>query len=376
MPQHKLAIVVTHPVQYFSPLFKEVAKELDIIVFYGYNPKKETGKDGFNLEFEWDVDLLNGYRYYFFENISRNKSAGTFFGIKVDYKDIHRQMQQHQITHCIIFGWHSYYYWQFYRYCITHRIKMAVRGDSQLNPTENTLKKIIKKLLYPLFIKRYDAIFYVGKRNFKYMQYYGAQPRKMIFSPHAVDQNFWKPQKQQANKYVTFLWVAKFSYIKQPMEAIKAFEKIHQKYPNTKLIMVGSGDLLQAVQDYISQHQIQNIELSGFKNQTELISYYSKADALLLTSYSETWGLVVNEAFSCLTPAIVSNSCGCVDDLIEDGKTGYQYKRGDVENLYLAMEKLIINRHKINFTNFIKKKNKLYAFKTNVKALKKFVLNN
>ncbi len=48
------------------------------------------------------------------------------------------------------------------------------------------------------------------------------------------------------------------------------------------------------------------------------------SDCLTLPSDSgETWGLVVNDAFACGRPAIVSDLAGCAADLIDEGKTGY-----------------------------------------------------
>jgi glycosyltransferase involved in cell wall biosynthesis len=47
------------------------------------------------------------------------------------------------------------------------------------------------------------------------------------------------------------------------------------------------------------------------------------SNVLVLPSTSEPWGLVVNEAMACGLPVIVSDRCGCVADLIDDGKTGF-----------------------------------------------------
>jgi glycosyltransferase involved in cell wall biosynthesis len=46
------------------------------------------------------------------------------------------------------------------------------------------------------------------------------------------------------------------------------------------------------------------------------------SDVLVLPSYSEPWGLVVNEAMACGMPVIVSEKCGCAPDLVQNGKNG------------------------------------------------------
>jgi glycosyltransferase involved in cell wall biosynthesis len=62
--------------------------------------------------------------------------------------------------------------------------------------------------------------------------------------------------------------------------------------------------------------------------------YLAGADCLVLPSDgTETWGLIVNEAMACGTPAIVSRACGCEPDLIDEGETGYSFPLGDTHAL-------------------------------------------
>jgi glycosyltransferase involved in cell wall biosynthesis len=65
-----------------------------------------------------------------------------------------------------------------------------------------------------------------------------------------------------------------------------------------------------------------NVRFEGHVSRDELYRYYSNADILVLPSKEEVWGLVVNEALACGTPAIVSTECGCAPDLIREGFNG------------------------------------------------------
>jgi glycosyltransferase involved in cell wall biosynthesis len=51
----------------------------------------------------------------------------------------------------------------------------------------------------------------------------------------------------------------------------------------------------------------------------------------------EPWGLVVNEALNHGCPAVVSDSCGCVPELVIDGVTGYAFGSGDIGSLRRSM---------------------------------------
>jgi glycosyltransferase involved in cell wall biosynthesis len=59
------------------------------------------------------------------------------------------------------------------------------------------------------------------------------------------------------------------------------------------------------------------------------------ADCLVLPSYSETWGLVVNEALASDLPCIVSDACGCAENLVPPQQ---RFRMGDVQALANRIE--------------------------------------
>ena len=129
-----------------------------------------------------------------------------------------------------------------------------------------------------------------------------------------------------------FLFMAKFIDRKRPLDLIAAAAKNHAA-GNSHVIFVGDGALLETCRNTISANKLTNVHLVGFKNQSELPAYYAAADALVLPSEYETWGLVVNEAMACGLPCIVSDACGAAADMILEGKTGFTYPMGDVPRL-------------------------------------------
>ena len=79
---------------------------------------------------------------------------------------------------------------------------------------------------------------------------------------------------------------------------------------------------------------------AGFLNQHEIGRAYAAADCLVLPSYAETWGLVVNEAMATGLPAVVSDAVGCAPDLIVPGETGETFRKGDVDDLAAALTRV------------------------------------
>jgi glycosyltransferase involved in cell wall biosynthesis len=77
---------------------------------------------------------------------------------------------------------------------------------------------------------------------------------------------------------------------------------------------------------------------TGFLNQTEISRAYVAADCLVLPSdHGETWGLVVNEALASGLPCLVSDACGCAEDL---AGPQFSFPLGDVGVLATKLEKL------------------------------------
>src|SRR4029079_10406052 len=80
----------------------------------------------------------------------------------------------------------------------------------------------------------------------------------------------------------------------------------------------------------------------GFLNQSEISRAYVAADCLVLPSdATETWGLVVNEAMASGLPCIVSNACGCAEDLVQPIRPDLCYPVREISALQDAMTPVI-----------------------------------
>ncbi|HZU87508.1 MAG TPA: glycosyltransferase family 4 protein, partial [Anaerolineaceae bacterium] len=60
--------------------------------------------------------------------------------------------------------------------------------------------------------------------------------------------------------------------------------------------------------------------------------YYSAAEALVMPSHYESFGMVALEAMACGTP-VVASQVGGLAFLVQDGETGYVVPDGDSEAL-------------------------------------------
>ena len=222
-----------------------------------------------------------------------------------------------------------------------------VRGDSQLSTARGLLRRTAMRVAYPRLLRSFDAFLTVGQRSEDYYRHFGIAADRMFRSPHCVDNDFFAGAARAAKERgdgirreagfadtdVVFVFAGKLIAKKRPLDFLEALARVRRSHPAVRGLIVGDGPLRGELEAYQRANDTGCVMI-GFLNQQEIARAYVAADALVLPSDSgETWGLVVNEAMACGTPAIVSDAVGCAPDLIEDGKTGFSYACGDVAAL-------------------------------------------
>jgi glycosyltransferase involved in cell wall biosynthesis len=120
------------------------------------------------------------------------------------------------------------------------------------------------------------------------------------------------------------IFVGKLARSKRPLNIVRAAARLG---PGVTLLVVGSGPLAGEMETTARELGL-DMRQVGFLNQTEIGKAYAVADCLTLPSdFSETWGLVVNEALATGLPCVLSSAVGCGPDLLREGETGYTYPR-------------------------------------------------
>ena len=142
------------------------------------------------------------------------------------------------------------------------------------------------------------------------------------------------PSKLMAHKDRPFkiVVVGRLEDVKQPYDAIKAFEMINALYPHAILEFYGSGKLESELKVFIKELSIANkVFFRGYEPSLKKI--FSDASLMLLTSKRESFGLVIIEAFAYAVPVIAYSTTLGVDDLIEESKDGYIVSQGNISDL-------------------------------------------
>jgi glycosyltransferase involved in cell wall biosynthesis len=387
----KILYILSHPIQYQSPLLKKMAeqKEIDLKVFYltkhtigGYDKE-------FNSNIKWDTPLLEGYKYEFIKNYAPKPAvAGNFWGLI--NLGIIKKIRAEKADIVIIHGWAYFTNWLIFLFSFMFKAKIWMRAESPLNQELKKKKVVlfIKKLIFQYFVfKKISSFLYIGSQNKKFYKYYGVPEKKLIFAPYAVDNAFFAAEyeklKNKKNelrkelkipeKHIVLLTVGKYIPKKRPLDIIEAFRL--QKNDKLSLVMLGEGQLRQQMEEKIIKGNIKNITLTGFINQSEISKYYAVADVFILAStIGETWGLVVNEAMNFGLPVICSDMPGSAHDLIINNKNGFVFQTGNIKDLaeYItfAVEN---NEFRENAKEYSLIKIKEYSYEVMVKNILKII---
>src|SRR5713226_7957010 len=235
--QKRLAILTTHAIQYHAPWFRAVGEhpeiELEVLYCHRATPQEQANA-GFNVEFDWDVSLLEGYRHRFLQNVARKPSLSGFAGL--DTPEIASIVKAENFDAVMVNGWNYKSAWQAMRACWKTKTPVIVRSDSHLH-TERSLPKQIAKLpLYRWFIPKVDACCAVGKWSRVYFLHYGARPDRIFIVPHVVDVDFFRKEAQRLRSQrmelrqewqldeapTVFLFAGKFIEKKRPLDFVRA----------------------------------------------------------------------------------------------------------------------------------------------------------
>ncbi len=342
----KVAFIVSHPIQYFSPLFRLLSKKMDLTVIYLSDETLKTFMDKeFSAAIKWDIPLLKGYRYKLLKNNSPVHSVSRPpFGLL--NLGILNEITNKKYDCIIVHGWHYVSHWLVYILCILRQLPFYIRSESPLNQekTKPDWKIYIKKILLGYLFRRAAGLLAIGTQNRRFYGFYGVENKKIFYAPYSVDNDRLMPKKRKTKKdKIVILFVGKLIEKKRPMDLLQAFERI--SYETKALYFVGEGKMKRQLQKYTKKNHLKNVFFPGFVNQTALPDYYNMADIFVLPSgIGETWGLVVNEAMCFGLPVIVSDISGCSTDLVKQGKNGYIFKTGDIGQLSRYLNMLIKNK--------------------------------
>ncbi len=351
-PRTRLAIVVSHPIQYYAPWFRHLAQQadLEVRVFHLWDFGVTTQVDrGFGQPVQWDIPLLEGYASEFVPNVSAEPGTHHFNGL--DNPELVPRLLAWKPDAILLFGYATRSH---LRVILSRRlwnVPLLFRGDSHDLARPKGPRTWAARIFRRILFRRFAAFLSVGRAHAAYLRNSGVPEAKIVFAPHAVDNDRFRAAAEAAARGAkawrkelgipegarVFLFAGKLEPKKQPLQLLEAFLAVlaSPEPPSTLacLLFVGSGELEGALKARAAEAATATgrVFFAPFQNQSRMPLVYAAGDVLVLPSRgpSETWGLAVNEAMNLARPALVSSHVGCAEDLVLPGDTGWVVPAGE-----------------------------------------------
>ncbi|KQQ56876.1 hypothetical protein ASF84_06805 [Pseudomonas sp. Leaf127] len=138
-----------------------------------------------------------------------------------------------------------------------------------------------------------------------------------------VDTQLFACQAKPESHLITVLWVGHFVPVKRVPILIQAFASAFASQPRLRLRLVGSGEGMEEAQHLAHSLGVSAVvEFSGHASREQLVTHYQHCDFLVISSESETFGVVAIEAMSCGRP-VLTTCCGGPEDIVTHPALGH-----------------------------------------------------
>ncbi len=188
----------------------------------------------------------------------------------------------------------------------------------------------------------------------------GVGAKKTAVYSYPVDTSVYKPLQEGVINYrkkhgigvddLVLLTVGRFVYKKGYDYLIKVMPRVLRKFPQTKLVMGGNGDLREDLKKLATKLGIgDKVLFIGNINRNDIVYYYNMADIMVSPSIVDRNGnvdggtVVSFESMACGKPQVVTDILG-VADAIEDGVNGYKVPQKNIKAIEEALLKLLSSK--------------------------------
>ena len=362
----RVAYLLSHPIQYQSPLLRLLAQQpgLELTVLYTSDFSVRSYHDkGFGAAVEWDVPLLGGYSHEFLPRLLDGHDVSFFRPLN---RGIFRRLRQGRFDVLWIHGYATLNSWIAMAAAKMLGIPVLLRTDSTLiDHPRGPVKLAVKNLFFRILRRFAYGVLSVGQRNTEYWRHHLGEDIPVFSIPYAVDNAFFQERcraasatreqlRQQlgleANRPV-LLFASKLLARKCCIDLVDAYLELVRRLrleggsrPLPYLLIVGEGEQRPQIEARLQQASAEDregVHMLGFRNQSELPRFYDLCDVFVLPSIHEPWGLVVNEAMNAGKPIIVSDQVGCQPDLVDNEDNGLVFPARNVGALADALANVL-----------------------------------
>lgn len=289
-----------------------------------------------SLEYPWQFQADGNYPIYQLQGACDPEQDPPTPSLERQLKGLLDQLNPAVV---VSVGWADRSYQRLLLACHRKSIPLVIVSDSR---ERDEPRFVAKELIKSQLLRAYSAALVAGSESRAYLEGLGFPP-SAIYEPWDVVDNALIEQfsVHLPPPFPHFLCVSRLVAKKNHFGLLEAYAEYQRQGGSWGLQLVGSGPLQAALEARISAlPNASCVKLQPFCQQNNLLHLYAQASAFVLSSSSDQWGLVVNEAMAAGLPCLVSSACGCVADLIEQGVTGWCFDSESPASLTALMHAL------------------------------------
>ena len=171
---------------------------------------------------------------------------------------------------------------------------------------------------------------------------YGPQLPPITVIRNGIDLTTWSfRERAPRSGPPKLLFVGRLEYEKGVQDAIAALPRIRRSHPGTTLSIAGEGTQFTWLYQQARIHRVARaVNFLGNLDHIELLGWLHGADAIVLPSRYEPFGIIALEAAASGTP-LVASTAGGLGEAVVDGETGMSFQPGDVTGLTSAVREVL-----------------------------------
>jgi len=311
----KVMFLTNYPSPYRVQFFDELGKYMDVTVLFSERKEDKTHRSS-----DWYIQSQGHFQAVQLNRTllikGRDLCLDVTKWLKKDWDAI------------VLCGYSSPTIMAAMAYLRARKLPFYMEVDGGLVRQDSKIKYLFKKTLVS------TASWWIssGHQTTKYLLHYGAKENAVFHYPFT---SLWEkdilpqipsPEEKQRLREKLGMTEPKIALYVGRYDPKKGMDDLLHAVPelaeDVGVYFVG-GEPTQTHLEFCRENGVGNAHFVGFTKKDALAEYYKAADVLVLPTWSDVWGLVINEAMSFGLPVITTDQCVAGMELVEDGVNGY-----------------------------------------------------
>lgn len=353
----RLAIVISHPIQYHAPLYRFLADDgrFDLKVFFMTDRGARPYFDVFaGTMVQYDNPILGGYDSTF---LRTGEPKGKW--------EQRTEFMQFSLRRALA-GWspeavyfHGYdnpAFWPAMAWCRRHGVTVLLRGENEDVLERPPLRRTARELFLRTLLPRIDAFLYIGVENKQFFLRRGIPESRLFYVPYSVDNDYFRAGASDAEiaeiraavratyglepGVRLFIYTHKLRGTMRPLDAVNAFVLAAPSFARPAALLVCGDGELRAECEEAARASPAPVVFAGFISQSSLRQHMLASDVMVNPAI-EPWGCTVNEGLASGLAMIAADKVVGWPDMVRSGVNGEVYPTGELDALARLLEEFV-----------------------------------